>query len=323
MRNRPRPPLAPSRQSPAQGPRPGLLELDRFSEASIEKWNLASRDLDELNDILYFGLEPEWRRLRSELIEALHGNPLTTVDLPKWVRFITYQYSQEPLSCAGSLQDIGGRFNAGIELEAKTLSPWPALYLAQDYETGFREQFQLASDSLVDGLTPQELALTQGVSHAVVSVTGQLLRVFDMTEPRSMDPIARVFGRIKMPERARQLMKRLKIPSNQISMIKTGKQLFNVMFKYNWRASPMQFGLPAQSQTIAELIRAAGFESILYKSTKGPGQCLAVFPDVLGDASFVELADTPPPAVAHLRLDSESEEELSGWESVSPRLRLK
>ena len=228
-RNRPRPPLPPSRPSPAQGARPGLLELDRFSEASIEKWNSASRDLDELNDTLYFGLEPEWRRLRPELIDALQGESLTPVDLPRWVRFITYQYSQEPLSCAGSLQNIGGRFNAGVELEAKTLSAWPALYLAQDYETGFREKFQLASDSLVDGLTPQELALSHDVSHAVVSIAGQLSRVFDMTDPKSLDPIARVFWKIKMPQRARQLMKKLGIPSNKISMVRTGKQLLDLM----------------------------------------------------------------------------------------------
>lgn len=315
--------LPPRRPSPSHGGRPGLLELDRFTEASVEKWNSVSRDLDELNDVLYFGLEPEWRRLRSELIEALQGIPLTTLELPQWVRFVTYQFSTNPLSCAGSLQDIGGRFNAGVELEAKTLSPWPALYLAQDYETGFREKFQLPSEALVAGLTPQDLALSQGVSHSVVSVTGRLSRVFDMTEPKSLIPIAKVFGKIKLPVRARQLMKKLGIPINNNTMIKNGKQLHDLVFKHNWRALPIQFGLPAQSQTIAELVQAAGFEAILYKSSKGPGLCLAVFPDLLDEASFVELMDTPPPAVMHKRLDSESAEELSGWESVSPRSRLK
>lgn len=320
-RNRP---LPPRRPSPAQGGRLELLELGRFTEASVAKWNSVSRYLDELNDVLYFGIEPDWRRLRSELIAALQGIPLTTVALlPEWVRFVTYQFSTNPLSCAGSLQDIGGRFNAGVELEAKTLSPWPALYLAQDYETGFREKFQLPSDTLVEGLTPQDLALSQGINHAVVSVNGRLSRVFDMTDPKSLEPVARVFGKIKLPERARQLMKQLGIPIHNGTMIKTGKQLHDHVLKHNWRALPIQFGLPAQSQTIAELVRAAGFEAILYKSTKGPGQCLAIFPDLLGDDSFVELAGTPPPGVTHRRLDSESAADLSGWESVSPRLRLK
>lgn len=49
----------------------GILELDRFTEASITKWNELSADLDELQDVLHFNLEPERRRLRGELISAL------------------------------------------------------------------------------------------------------------------------------------------------------------------------------------------------------------------------------------------------------------
>jgi hypothetical protein len=39
----------------------------------------------------------------------------------------------------------------------------------------------------------------------------------------------------------------------------------------NWRVLPAQFGMPAQSHVLAELIRVAGFEAIQYHSTKGPG----------------------------------------------------
>jgi hypothetical protein len=60
------------------------------------------------------------------------------------------------------------------------------------------------------------------------------------------------------------------------------------------------------------LIRAAGFEAILYRSTKGSKRCLAVFPDALTSGSFVELADPAPSAVRHTRLDVESADELSG-----------
>ena len=49
----------------------GVRELDRFSHASIDKWNALSKDLDELEDVMHFNLEPERRRLRSELIAAL------------------------------------------------------------------------------------------------------------------------------------------------------------------------------------------------------------------------------------------------------------
>ena len=85
---------------------------------------------------------------------------------------VTYQYSLEPLTCAGSLQALGGRFNAGCELDANTMRPWPALYLAQNFETAYREKFQLASDVQVDGLTPQELSLEGAVSHTTVLLMG-------------------------------------------------------------------------------------------------------------------------------------------------------
>ena len=212
---------------------------------------------------------------------ALQGvNPLRQ-ELSQWVRIITYQYSLEPLSCAGSLRDVGGRFNAGSELDTGTLTAWPALYVAEDLQTAFREKFQLAQTGSVDGLTPQELALEHGVSHGTVFVQGRLHSVFDMTTSRTLDAVARVLRRIKMPSRATQIKRKLVIPSTALTMIQGGSQLHDAALKHNWRLLPVQFGLPAPSQTLAELIRAAGFEAILYRSTKGSGKCLAVVPDLL------------------------------------------
>lgn len=316
-------PTIPARRPTAsQAPR-GILELDRFNEATLSQWSSASHDLDELEDILYFGLEPERRRLRPDLLAALQTIPLKTVELPRWARIVTYQYSFEPLSCAGSLKSIGGRFNAGAELDANTLNPWPALYLAEDYETAFREKFQLASGELTDGLTPQELALEHGVSHTMLFVKGHLSRVFDMTKIESLVPVAKVLGRIKMPARAKQIRTKLKIPNNGALMVQTGKQMHDAALKHNWRLLPIQYGLPAPSHILAELIRAAGFEAILYQSTKGPGKCLAVFPDLLDGQSFIELIDKPPTAVKHPKLDTETSTELAGWDTLPPQLRAR
>ncbi len=106
-------------------------------------------------------------------------------------------------------------------------------------------------------------------------------------------------------------------------MVQTGKQLHEMVLKQNWRILPIQYGLPAQSQILAELIRAAGFEAILYQSTKGPGKCLAVFPDLLDGQSFVELVDKSPPAVKHVRLDIDTATELAGWDILPPQLRAR
>ena len=244
-----------------------------------------------------------------------------TQSLTQWVRIVTYQYSLEPLSYAGGLRDIGGRFNAGAELDDGTLKPWPALYIAENLETAFREKFQLAKTDSVGGLTPQELALEHGVSHTKIFVKGKLHSVFDMMISRSLEAVAQVLRRIKMPQRARQLKIMLAIPVGALTMVQTGTQLHDEALKHNWRLQPIQFVLPAPSHTLADLIRAAGFEAILYRSTKGSDKCLAVFPDLLASGSFIELSDQPPTAQTHLRLDDNSANELAGSDTLPPQLR--
>ncbi len=302
----------------AKGPRQplGILELERFTTETLSRWNALSQDLDELQAALHFGVLPEQRRLRRVLVETLQQTPAATLVLDRWVRIVPFRYSMEPLSAAGSLHGYGGRFNPGADLDPGTLDPWPALYIAEDLETAFRERFQIASTETVGGLSPQELALAHLASHSTVFLNGELRDVFDMTSPSSLEAVARVFGRIRMPEKARLLRTKLGISATELKMIRTGRELHDNVLTANWRTLPVQFGLPAAGHVLAELIRAAGFAAILYRSTKGSARCVAVFPDMLGSGSFVELADVAPVSVRYTRLDVDSGEELSGWETL-------
>ncbi len=234
--------------------------------------------------------------------------------LENWVRLIDYQYGLEPLSCAGSLcnPEGGGRFNVGIELDPGTLSPWPAFYIAQDHATAFREKFQIESKSNVDGLTPAELALNPGVDYTAISLCGKLHRVFDLRKDASVAALAKVLAKITLPPRARELAKELKIPMSELLVVKTAEQVCSVVLKNNWRTLPVQFGLPSQSHILAELIRAAGFEAILYKSTKGAGDCLAIFPGLMDGRSYIEVVGQILPGVKHVRLDANSARGLEG-----------
>lgn len=208
---------------------------------------------------------------------------------------------------------IGGRFNPGAGLDPDTMTPFAALYMAADYETAFREKFQIASTSNVDGLSPSELALEQGASHSTVQLRGSLHYLFDMTV-RNLEPVAAVLRKIKMPPRAQTLKK--KLSTRDPRMVSSGAELYRTALEFNWRQGPVQFGLPAQSQVLAEFIRAAGFEGIHYKSSKGPGQCIALFPDRMQDASYIELADSSPPEVRYRRLDLESATVLAGYDQL-------
>lgn len=270
-----------------------------------------SADLDELNDVLHFNLEPERRRRRPELLKALQQIEPIEVDLSSWVRIVDYQWTLHPLSAAGSLTYIGGRYNAGVELDGCTFDAWPALYLAQDHATAYREKFQIEPGKAVDGLTPEDLALNPGQSHSTVVLNGKLSRVFLFT-PENLGPVARVLGRIKMPARAEQIKRRLKIKPSDLRMVNNGKQLHDVAAIHNWRILPIQFGLPSPSQILSELIRAADFEAIAYQSSKGSGICVAVFVDRLAPGSFVELTGNVPPGTI-ARLDVNTADELAGW----------
>lgn len=316
----------PKKRIPAVAPAsppgpPGLLELDRFSAATLQRWTEASRDLDQLSASLFFETEPERRRHREDLLDALRRGSATPLELTNWVRIVTYRYSLAPLSSAGSLHGIGGRFNAGTDLDDGTLAAWPALYMAQDYETAFREKFQIAADETRGGLTPQDLGLTPGASHATVMLRGRLSNVFVVNDDGALAIFCAVLRRVGMPAAARRLQKKLQIPNRDGGMIRSTPQLKRALLAHNWRMQPTQFGMPAPSQIFAELVRAAGFEGILYESTKGPGRCLAIFPDAMRDDSFIELVDPAPESIRHLRLDCSSADALSGWDDVAKQLR--
>lgn len=293
-----------------------LRVLESFTERSLNQWSAASADLDQLAGDLYFGLMPAQRRRMPEIMDALNSAPAMIVPIKDWARLITYEFSDDPLSAAGSLRYIGGRFNAGIDLDEGTIAPWPALYLAENYETAFREKFQMPHNGSVDGLTPNELALQPPASHTTVRIHGELRGIFDATTPKKLAPVASVLRKIPMPPHARQLRRKLNIPASELQMIRTADHLFKTLFEENWRIGPIQFGLPSSSQIFSSWVKSAGFGGILYPSTKGHGKCLAVFPDSMMDQSFVELSDPAPNSVKIRRLDENTGEHLCGWHTI-------
>lgn len=194
--------------------------------------------------------------------------------------------------------------------------------MAEDFETAYREKFQLASTDLTDGLKPDELALEHAVGLTTIFLNGRIENVFDMTSFVTLNSVGRIFRDVKIPKEASQLAKKLKISDSNKIMIQNGQQLHSAIVKNNWRVWPMQFGIPAPSQTMAELIKAAGYEGILYPSSKGPGRCLAVFPENLSDLSHIDLIGSTPSAATITRLDSNTSTSLEGWDSI-PRNRRK
>lgn len=310
------------RLRPAADGIPGLLELDRFSEADLDRWNSLSQDLDELQAILYSGVEPQRQRHHTELIAALRLVPCTPMDFVGWVRMVTLRYADAPLATAGSLKNFGGRFNIGADVDNAIRSPWPALYIASNQETAYREKFGMAKDDRIDGLSAEELTLAPGGSYSSVRLDGHLELVFDLAHEEALEPVCKVLRKISLPAEAARLQKRLKIPGTPGAMIRTAARLIQEVLVVNWRILPAQFGNPAVSQILAGLILDAGYEAIRYPSTKSDGECVAVFPHRLAsDASFVMLADDAPASVRHTRLDLSTSDDLCGWDVLPSYLQ--
>lgn len=300
----------PPKRPLSTGPQPprGLYELDAFTEANLKQWTRASDDLEELQQQLHYGTEPQRNRLRGELLDAIRLSAGPVHQFENWYRIVTYQFSNTPLSADGSLVGIGGRFNVGRDLNGVSTHPsWPALYIGEDHDTAFFEKYQMKVAEVRAGLTPQDFALTPSGSHTAVRVRGQLSAVFKITSPQDLAEVARVLRKVKMPERVRELERRLFGRSARPAhIISSPQELFRVLLSENWRVLPMQFDIPARTQVIAELVKAAGFEAILYKSTKGLKNCMAIFIDQLRDGSFIELQDQPPASVLVSRIDAAS-----------------
>jgi hypothetical protein len=305
---------------------PGLLFLDQFSGKSLTKWLEASKDFEQLIGQLMVATKPERDRRRPEILAALAQVAPYELQLNKWTRIVPYQYALNPLSCAGSLRGIGGRFNAGVDLEQAILRPLPCLYIAETHEVAFNEAFASpAASSAVRrdySLSLNELAL-QPTSFANVNLNGKLSRLFDLTSANNLKGVAKEFAKIKMPEAAKELIKKLQIPRGQLTMVTSPERMFNSFFQYNWRAWPVQLDIPSDSQVLAELIFSAGFEGIIYKSTKtSAGKCIALFPEQLIEGSFVEIDGPSPPKVL-TRLDSTNFESLLGWDTLPSNQRAR
>ena len=299
-----------------------ILELDRFSAVDLKKWNRLSADLDEYNNVLYFGVEPQRRRHNDAIREALESVPALPFDVCGWTRLVTYRFALNPLSAAGSLTDVGGRFNVGQDVEKAMQHPWPALYIAEDFETAFREKFQLPIGEMSCGLRPEELALMPNSSFSSVLLDGHIARAFDIGAPGCLDALCQVLSKMKLPGEVRQIQKRLRLPANHAYMVRTPNRLLQDVLVANWRTAPVQYGLPSTSQIFAGMVRDAGFEAIRYPSTKGGAHCIALFPDcIVSKQTRLDLRNLAPPEVKHCSISMENADELCGWELYHPKQR--
>lgn len=111
--------------SPASG-----IVLDAFTEAQLEEWERGGDLLQGLADKVYFELEAHRVAKYDDLCDALRGSSTISIDVGGWSRVTDWRWSLSPLSNAGSIKGIGGRFNIGETLDRARGQAFSALYIA-------------------------------------------------------------------------------------------------------------------------------------------------------------------------------------------------
>lgn len=291
----------PKRAQPAKSK--AGIELERFTDADLRTWKRQADDLERYHVELFYYLEAQRALRHDELCDALRQSASADFIVDRWVRIIDYKYSLRPLSAAGSLVR-GGRFNIGNDLDPGKYPVFPALYLAADYDTAYAERFG-QHPSGATKLAGHEYALRTPNSFTSVNVNGQLHNLFDLRKAKNLRQFAKIISEFDLPKELRTLAASAGV--TDLLPVKSAGHLKANLLAHNWRLYPSQYEIPANPQVFGRLVIDSGFDGIVYSSTKGSKDCVALFPtNFPGSESYVELADEAPKGTTHTRLDQET-----------------
>ena len=242
---------------------------------------------------------------KEEIARALTNSQPPPLRVKGWTRIVDYKYSHEPLSAIGSLH-VSGRFNVGRDVDPEAFPVFSALYVAEDYDTAYAEKFSAGRQaSGKESLAGHELSLRTTGSFSAVRVKGVLHNAFDLRNARTLRTFASIVGKFELSSELKEMAE---IVGNQGPYVARAPVDFKKSFlAENWRFGPMQYDFPANAQIFGRLLLDAGFDAVVYPSTKGAGDCVGVFIDnLVASDSFLELADDAPPGVKMNRLDRDT-----------------
>ena len=280
--------------------------LDVFTERDLDDWSTRSIVAQRYLDHVYFDLERQRVEHFEELRDALSAVPAITVDVTSWIRITDYRWSLEPLSPAGSLKGIGGRFNIGVDLDRARGQHFPALYLADSMDTALREFFLGSPEDETASLSLQQLALRRLSSFTAFTLRGHIDQVLDLRSTQELAAFAAIVSTFSLSNETRRFARRTGLRPRLL--VKTPAELrWRILSDFQkWRTQPQMFGIPASSQIFGRLVRDAGFEAILYPSQRAAGMNLAVFVENFRDSSSrIEVVGGAPAGATFLTLDKD------------------
>jgi len=280
-----------------------LHELESFTSASMQEWAAYGQANRDYQYALFFDLESQRAARQNDLCAALRGSSACRVDLDGWFRLVNFKYSLSPLSPAGSLRWVGGRFNYGQEIDADRFTPFPALYVAEDFLTAFREYHSLAPTDVTSGLSPQELSLEDSGSWATLRLRGHVSNVFDLTRSRSIAEFCKVISKFTLSNRVREAERRAN--RSATTLVRAPRELMASLSDRDWKYLPVHFDIPSNSQVFGKLLIESGFEGVLYRSAKSRRKCLAIFTrQLVGSDSVISLHEDRPSEIEFCEINA-------------------
>jgi hypothetical protein len=157
-------------------------------------------------------------------------------------------------------------------------------------------------------LTNIDFALQKNAGFSVVPVSFCLDRVLDLRKLASLRKFVDLTKNFKISKDLKEMAKRLQL--SLPAFAKEPIELRNIILEKDWRYSPMQNDVPANSQILGQLVMEAKIDGIVYPSKMTGKAAVAVFTRnfQLGD-SWVELEGDLPTGVTR-RID------LTNWKII-------
>ncbi len=257
----------------------GLVNLEKLNRQQCEVWGELQRYLAD-----------EREKKIVHLTDALWNSCIPVFDLSLGSRIVDTDYGDHPLCSVGSIKKPpGGRFNFGPI--SSFYSEFQSLYIASDYETAFNEKFPLGSPGCA--LTPEELALARPGSFTHHRVNCSLRNVLDLRTSDSLKLFAAQISSIQIPDHI--VTKGLELGLGRIYAVSDADSLRENLLDPNFRQWAFTLDQPSNSQWFGHYTRKAGIEAVLFPSVRSDtGYNLAIYPENLGPASKVGLADPAP-----------------------------
>ena len=220
-----------------------------------------------------------------------------------WQRAVKYKYSLHPLGTLGSITDIGGRFNTGVEVNSN-VPTHSALYIAEDKDTALQETLGQEPDP-TGQLTPQEVALTNPQSETIVAVSGHLEKVFDLRNQKALNPFLSIIKHFKFSDAVIKQAKALNIDAPRV--IQNSKELLGTLLAKNWRDWPRNLDVPSNSQVFGHLLFISGIEGVVYPSKLTGKDCVAVFTNNFENgSSYIQIDGDVPNTKVPRRIDAKT-----------------